>query len=144
MISERIKHAREAKSMTKAELARQVSVSRASVSMWEDGKNISVVNIHKIAEVLGITPQWLQYGVKDSTIKVDELAKCLIKTRQLGSKINYNLSDSLHAKFAACLYQEQSKGSPNAEEVVLNMMQATTAKAMHASTPKSETHIGAV
>lgn len=145
MISERIRTAREAKSMTKAELARQVSVSRASVSMWEDGKNISVANIHKISEVLGITPQWLQYGVNDSPIQVDELAECLVKTRQIGSQCNYNLSDSQHAKFAAHLYQEQSKGTQNAEEVILNMMRSSNVKKeMHANNSKSESRLSAV
>jgi len=124
MIAERIKIAREKKSMTKAELARQVEVSRASVSMWEDGKNISVSNIHKIANALEVTPEWLQYGVKESVIVVDELAECLTVTRQIIERFNWDLSDGQHAKLAAHLYQERAIGSSDAEEVILSVMQS--------------------
>ncbi len=129
MIAERIELAREKKSMTKAELARQVEVSRASVSMWEDGKNISVANIHKIAQALEVTPEWLQYGVKEPMIKADELAECLMVTRQIVERFEWDLSDSQHAKLAVHLYQERAKGSPDAEEIIVNMMQGNTTTA---------------
>ena len=124
MIAERIKIAREKKSMTKAELARRVEVSRASVSMWEDGKNISVSNIHKIAEALEVTPQWLQYGVTESvsSIKAEDLAECLIVTRQIFHRFEWSLSDTQHARLAVHLYQEREKGNPDAEQVIVNMM----------------------
>ena len=79
MLAKRIQEAREQKSMSKAELARRVNVSRASVSMWEDGKNISISNIIKIAEVLDVTPEWLQYGVENESVKIEDLLPILME-----------------------------------------------------------------
>ena len=124
MIADRIKAARESKSMTKAELARRVCVSRASVSMWEDGKNISIHNIHRIASVLDVAPEWLQYGVDDNTVKVDELADCLLATRRISSQFDWDLSDEQHAKVAAYLYSERSKGESVPEQEIVNLVQA--------------------
>lgn len=110
MIAQRIKQARELKGISKAELARRVCVSRASVSMWEDGKNVSSGNIITIAKVLEVAPEWLQYGVKDFTVSVDELADCLAYTRAMTNLNDWDLSDDQYAKVAAYLYQQQSKG----------------------------------
>ena len=112
MIANRIKEARERKSISKAELARRVQVSRASVSMWEDGKNISLANIIKIAQVLGVAPEWLQYGVGEANVKAEELADCIEYTRQISDRFEWDLTDKQYARLAAYLYQERSKGIP--------------------------------
>ncbi len=126
MIAQRIKTAREQLSMSKAELARRVEVSRASVSMWEDGKNISIHNIHKIAGVLQIKPEWLQYGVDDIPVKIEELADCLMLAKRVSSKFNQDLSDEQHARVAAWLYGERSKGEVVTEHDIAGLVQAET------------------
>ncbi len=112
MIANRIKEARERKSISKAELARRVQVSRASVSMWEDGKNISLANIAKIAQVLGVAPEWLQYGVGEVNVKAEELADCIEYTRQISDRFEWDLTDKQYARLAVYLYQERCKGTP--------------------------------
>ncbi len=123
MIAERIKQARETLSISKAELARRVSVSRASVSMWEDGKNVSASNILKIAEVLNVEPEWLQYGVTKPTIKVEDLADCLEYIRKASTRYSGMLSDSQQAKIAAYLYRERANGSKITEHLFHDVIQ---------------------
>jgi len=112
MIAQRIKQARENKGISKAELARRVSVSRASVSMWEDGKNVSSSNILRIAGVLDVAPEWIQYGVGDENVCINKLASCLAYAREVTNRNDWDLSDDQYAKVAAHLYQEVEKGAP--------------------------------
>ncbi len=123
MIAERIKQARENMAISKAELARRVNVSRASVSMWEDGKNVSFANILKIAEVLNVEPEWLQYGVTRDSIKIQDLADCIELTRKISTRLDWGLSNAQEAQIAAHLYQQCSKGLPVTESLVYDVMQ---------------------
>jgi transcriptional regulator with XRE-family HTH domain len=125
MLAKRIQEAREQKSMSKAELARRVNVSRASVSMWEDGKNISISNIIKIAEVLDVTPEWLQYGVENESVKIEDLADCLEYTREISSRYDWELSDRQYARVAAYLYKERSRGMPINDQIASFLRQAS-------------------
>ncbi len=122
MIAQRIKQARENKGISKAELARRVSVSRASVSMWEDGKNVSSANILKISEVLNVAPEWVQYGVGGDNLSVDRLADCLAYARKVTNRNEWDLSDDEYAKVAAHLYLEHDKGAPLNEVQVEHLL----------------------
>jgi len=123
MIAQRIKQARENKGISKAELARRVAVSRASVSMWEDGKNVSSSNILKIAGVLDVAPEWIQYGVGEENVCVNVLADCLAYARKVTNHKDWDLSDDQYAKVAAHLYLEHGKGSPLNEVQVEHLLQ---------------------
>ena len=52
MVAERIKHLREHKGMTQADLAKQLGITRSSVNAWEMG--ISVPSTQYIVELAGI------------------------------------------------------------------------------------------
>ncbi|VAW75862.1 hypothetical protein MNBD_GAMMA12-637 [hydrothermal vent metagenome] len=126
MIAQRIKQARESKGISKAELARRVAVSRASVSMWEDGKNVSSANILKIAGVLDVAPEWIQYGVGEENVCVNTLADCLAYVRKVTSRKDLDLSDDQYARVAAHLYQEHGKGAPLNEVQVEHLFKEQT------------------
>ncbi len=111
MIGQRIKLAREKNGINKAELARRVEVSRASVSLWEDGGNITIDNIRKVAESLRVTPQWLQYGISDTDkIDVNDLAQCITTVLSTADEIEKDLSQTETANVAVKLYEERSRG----------------------------------
>lgn len=62
-IHERIKEARTKKNLTLAELGNLIGVSAQAVQGWEDASTPrGEARIRKIAEVLGVTPEWLQFG----------------------------------------------------------------------------------
>lgn len=68
MIAENIKHFREEKKMSQAELAERLNVTRQAVSNWECGKTEpDIETLHKIADILEITIEELIYGVKRET-----------------------------------------------------------------------------
>jgi transcriptional regulator with XRE-family HTH domain len=63
-ITDRIKKARLAANIKKAEIARRVGVSAPTVSDWESGKikSIEGENLLRLAQTLGVTPNWLLTG----------------------------------------------------------------------------------
>lgn len=63
-LAERIIEAREELDISKAELARRIGVSRATVSMWESGQIESLKDDHllQLAELLNLSPKWLNSG----------------------------------------------------------------------------------
>ncbi len=64
-VGKRIAHAREAKDMSQAELARLKGISRSAVGQWErDATSPPISTIEEIAMILGVTPEWLAFGVK--------------------------------------------------------------------------------
>jgi transcriptional regulator with XRE-family HTH domain len=72
-IGERIAQARrelgvrERKDIRPVDVARALEVSGASVSDWEAGKAApGDENLRRLAAFLGVTPQFLRYGVRDT------------------------------------------------------------------------------
>ncbi|HAO33694.1 MAG TPA: hypothetical protein DCQ84_12180, partial [Candidatus Competibacteraceae bacterium] len=69
-IGKRIKQARLAfkpRKMTQQQLANAVNVSRPAVTQWETGetKTLEGENLHKVAETLKVTVEWLLYGKEE-------------------------------------------------------------------------------
>lgn len=123
MIGTRIKEARERNGINKAELARRVDVSRASVSLWEDGGNITIDNIKKVASSLRVTPQWLQYGINnDKKIDINNLAYCLTKVLNTADAIEKDLSETETAQAAVTLYEETSRGFERDENSIAELL----------------------
>jgi len=60
----RLKHARELRGVTQADLARHLGVSRTATSQWELGAiaGIEAGKLLKIAKFLRVTPDWLVNG----------------------------------------------------------------------------------
>jgi phage repressor protein C with HTH and peptisase S24 domain len=63
-LANRIIEAREECSLSKAELARRVGVTRATVSMWESGQIESLKddNLLSLSDLLDVNPRWLNSG----------------------------------------------------------------------------------
>ena len=64
--NKRITIAREAKGLTKSELARAVKVSHATINDWENGdiKTIKGENLVNVCRVLGMTESYLLSGIE--------------------------------------------------------------------------------
>lgn len=62
----RIAAARQAKGLTKSELARAVKVSHATIHDWENGdiKTIKGENLMNVCRVLGMSENYLLYGTE--------------------------------------------------------------------------------
>lgn len=63
-MGERIKLARERKGWTQARLAEAVGVSQPTVTAWESpaGHKVGRANRDRLAEALGVDPEWIEYG----------------------------------------------------------------------------------
>ena len=75
-LASRIIGAREELDISKAELARRVGVSRATVSMWESGQIESLRddNLLLLAELLKVSPRWLNSGKGVRTVAAEAAA----------------------------------------------------------------------
>jgi len=68
----RIKSARKRLSMSQAVLARHINVDQSSIAYWESGRTAPKHSrVLALAEVLGVTPEWLQFGVAKSSVGVE-------------------------------------------------------------------------
>lgn len=68
MIAENIRHFREEKGISQAELAEGLNVTRQAVSNWECSKTEpDIETLHKISDILDITIEELIYGLKRET-----------------------------------------------------------------------------
>lgn len=106
-IGKRIKQARSKVGITQAELSRRMNITRASVSIWESGGNVSQDNIIKVAKILKVTPEWLQYEVgANRDISVDILKDCLEAASSAVKKMNVSLTSKQQARLVAHLYTD--------------------------------------
>lgn len=73
-LGERIKHLREAKDLTQAELARILGLSRSAVNAWEMGLSVpSVSYIVALSKLFGVSSDML-LGINSApSIRVDSL-----------------------------------------------------------------------
>jgi transcriptional regulator with XRE-family HTH domain len=88
--NERLKSARKNYGCTATELAKEIGVSNATVSDWENGviKKMETENLLKICEFLKVSQMWLQFGRGDkfhSELTEDD-RRALEINRMLGSK----------------------------------------------------------
>lgn len=70
----RITEAREAKKMTKADLARACKVAPPTISDWESGaiKTLEAPNLLKICDALHVDPWWLLLGTDNGKAPITE------------------------------------------------------------------------
>ena len=69
-IARRITQAREAASLSKAELARKIGVTRSAAGQWENADSPTTPtgpNLQLIAKVTGVNAEWLSHGVGEPT-----------------------------------------------------------------------------
>jgi len=67
MIKERLKQAREAAGLTQTELANAASTSQTSIYKIESGITIRPRGIERIAKILKVSPEWLQFGAGEES-----------------------------------------------------------------------------
>jgi len=126
-LSSRIKGARIKAGISQAELARRMDISRASVSIWESGGNVSQDNIIKLAALLKVTPEWLQYDVSAKPeVDVEMLKNCLIKTEFVSKKLNVGLNQDQQARLAAYLYTEELRGAEPDDKRISDLIRILT------------------
>ena len=93
-MSERIRQAREANDLNRAELARRVGVEPSAAVQWErkPGTSPSVTNLAKIASITGVAFEWLATGRgtsrllatrETSAISIESFAHNLFEERLL-------------------------------------------------------------
>ena len=122
-LSQRITQARLKAGITQAELARRMNISRASVSIWESGGNVSQENILRLAKLLRVTPEWLQYEVgAKPEVDVAILKDCLVKAEKVAEKNKIKLTREQHARVSAYLYSDELRGSTLDEKKVLDVI----------------------
>jgi transcriptional regulator with XRE-family HTH domain len=70
-IKDRIKDARTKAGLNQSELARKIGTSPQTVQQWEQGKTSPRANkLYELSSVLGVTPEWLQFGKESMTYKI--------------------------------------------------------------------------
>jgi len=67
MIKDRLRQAREAAGLTQTELAQAASTSQTSIYKIESGITIRPRGIERIAKILNVSPEWLQFGAGDES-----------------------------------------------------------------------------
>lgn len=70
-IGTRIRLALDARDMRPSDLAARSGVSRAAVSSWLKGENLSLANINIIAKVLDVSLNWLVMGIGSVQLAAD-------------------------------------------------------------------------
>lgn len=66
-LGDRIQHLLKQQGLSVAYLAKQLGLSRQSCYKWLRNNQISDKNLYRVAELLGVSPQWLKFGVADSS-----------------------------------------------------------------------------
>jgi len=66
-LGDRIQHLLKQQGLSVSHLARQLGLSRQSCYKWLRNNQISDKNLYRVAELLGVSPQWLKFGVADSS-----------------------------------------------------------------------------
>ena len=126
-LNQRIKQARIKANISQAELARRMNISRASVSIWESGGNVSQENIIKLSALLNVTPEWLQYEVSARPeVDVEMLKSCLVKTELMSKKLSVDLNQDQQARLAAYLYTEELRGAEPDEKRISDLIRILT------------------
>jgi len=77
-VGKRIRQAREAVGMTQIQLGSRVGVSDAAITQYEGGRNLPRLRrLEAIAEVLGVTTEWLLTGGEPEEIVKADAAACI-------------------------------------------------------------------
>lgn len=81
MVAYRIKHLREQNSLTQAELAKQLGITRSSVNAWEMGISVpSTQYIVELANIFKVSTDYLLGIESSATVSVDGLTEADIQT----------------------------------------------------------------
>jgi transcriptional regulator with XRE-family HTH domain len=112
--SERIRQAREANDLNRAELARRVGVKPSAAVQWEQqpGTLPSAANLAKIAKITGVSFEWLATGRGTSR---------LLATRETSA---IEIASFAHNLFEERLLQMARAMPPKARESLVRFLEA--------------------
>jgi len=71
MFVSRLKSKMQNQRLSQTELSTRMGISQNAVYKWLNGGTITMDNAIKLADVLGVEPAWLLFGVNDKQKKVD-------------------------------------------------------------------------
>ena len=113
-IGQRLVSLRKIQDLNAAQVAREIGLTRQTVSLWEKGKiNFSAVVLFKLAKVLRSSPEYIMLGEhKKSSAGVDlelleRAARISIEETR---KINFGADPTLMAKIITTVYERALSG----------------------------------
>lgn len=85
-IKDRIREAREAKSMTQAGVAKLLEISRTAITQWEAGLTFpSYDKTIELARLLNVRPEWIAFGIDTPVEYRTPTDTCALPVIQFGS-----------------------------------------------------------
>lgn len=71
-LAQRVKNTRRSKGLTQLELGKQIGVSQNAIQKIENGDTKDPRNILQLSQVLGVDPNWLQFGSSNSGVMISK------------------------------------------------------------------------
>ena len=101
--SERLKYALELRGMKAVDLAKELGLSRASISQWLSSttKELSAKNALNAAKVLNIDPYWLVFGTGSPDTGLSKQEKEIISSLRKLDTESVELAEKLIGKISA-------------------------------------------
>ena len=113
-IGQRLVSLRKSQDLNAAQVARQIGLTRQTVSLWEKGKiNFSAVVLFKLAKVLRASPEYIMLGEhkKSSTgVDLELLERAARISIEEARVINFGADPALMAKIIATVYERALNG----------------------------------
>lgn len=94
----KIRHFREKKRLSQEELAHLVGVSQVTIGNWEQGKSIKHEFIRKLANVLGVSTDYLLEEVQNTNLPANQNQETIGNNFEITIKAPNHLFDDLNKK----------------------------------------------
>jgi len=113
-IGQRLVRLRKSQDLNAAQVAREIGLTRQTVSLWEKGKiNFSAVVLFKLAKVLRTSPEYIMLGEHkkiSSGVDLELLERAARISIEETRKINFGADPALMAKIITTVYERALDG----------------------------------
>ena len=113
-IGQRLVSLRKIQDLNAAQVAREIGLTRQTVSLWEKGKiNFSAVVLFKLAKVLRTSPEYIMLGEhkkSSSGVDLELLERAARISIEEPRKINFGADPALMAKIITTVYERALDG----------------------------------
>ena len=113
-IGQRLVSLRKIQDLNAAQVAREIGLTRQTVSLWEKGKiNFSAVVLFKLAKVLRSSPEYIMLGEHNkssSGVDLELLERAARISIEETRKINFGADPTLMAKIITTVYERALSG----------------------------------
>ena len=113
-IGQRLVSLRKSQDLNAAQVAREIGLTRQTVSLWEKGKiNFSAVVLFKLAKVLRTSPEYIMLGEHkkiSSGVDLELLERAARISIEETRKINFGADPALMAKIITTVYERALDG----------------------------------